>query len=152
MKSLTLRESFPSDGAIITRAPEETFALGVKTGGLLRPGDIIAFRAPLGAGKTVFTKGVARALGVTENVTSPTYTVISEYEGRFGMFYHIDAYRLGGAADFENSGGAEILNSGAICVVEWSERIEELLPPSVIIVSIKICEDEKREFRYAYSD
>jgi tRNA threonylcarbamoyladenosine biosynthesis protein TsaE len=125
----------------LSHSPEDTEALGERLAPKLRPGSVLALRGALGAGKTCFTKGLARGLGVEEEVTSPTYTIISEYEGRSGdplPFYHIDAYRLGGEEDFEALGGRELLYGGGICVVEWSERIEAALPPQAIRVEIEI--------------
>jgi tRNA threonylcarbamoyladenosine biosynthesis protein TsaE len=117
----------------------------------LRPGSVIALRGGLGAGKTCFTTGIARALGIEETVTSPTYTIISEYEGilpSFGKlpFYHIDAYRLSGDDDFAASGGEELLESGGISVVEWSERIPRSIPRNSCIIDIEIAGGNNRIF------
>jgi tRNA threonylcarbamoyladenosine biosynthesis protein TsaE len=114
-------------------------------GAALEAGDIVAMEAPLGAGKTVFAKGIARALGITETVRSPTYTIISEYDSPRGVFYHIDAYRLSGEDEFRDTGGEDALFSGGICVIEWSERLAGLLPPDAIRVSIRICGGFTRE-------
>jgi tRNA threonylcarbamoyladenosine biosynthesis protein TsaE len=123
-----------------SRSPEDTEALGGRLAPKLRPGSVLALRGPLGAGKTCFTRGLARGLGVEDTVTSPTYTIVSEYEGRLKNLplYHIDAYRLGGEDDFEALGGRELLYGGGICVVEWSERIQAALPPGAILVEIEI--------------
>jgi len=90
----------------------------------------------LGAGKTTLAKGLARGLGIEETVTSPTYTIVSEYEGRLRL-HHVDAYRLGGAEDFESIGGGELLaDSGGVCLIEWSELIEAALPAHASVVEL----------------
>jgi tRNA threonylcarbamoyladenosine biosynthesis protein TsaE len=129
-------------------------AIGTQIAGCLKKGDVVALRGPLGAGKTCLVKGIALGLGVKEEVTSPTYTIISEYEvwdpsgGEAKIpFYHIDAYRLRGDDDFYSLGGGEILEGDGISAVEWSERIPESLPSGVIIVEIELCEGEKRLIR-----
>jgi len=96
---------------------------------------VIAFRGGLGAGKTTLTKGIARGLGVEDEVTSPTYTLVHEYQGRLPM-YHIDAYRLSSGTDFEDIGGLDILASDGLCVIEWSENVEEILPSRAVIIDI----------------
>jgi tRNA threonylcarbamoyladenosine biosynthesis protein TsaE len=133
-----------------SNSSEETEALGERIGYGLGPGSVLALRGELGAGKTCFAKGLARALGVSEEVTSPTYTIVSEYETGPGSplpFYHIDAYRLRGEDDFEALGGRELLYGGGICLVEWSERIESALPSGTILVEIEITGDNSRHIR-----
>ncbi|MDR2747134.1 MAG: tRNA (adenosine(37)-N6)-threonylcarbamoyltransferase complex ATPase subunit type 1 TsaE [Treponema sp.] len=125
-------------------SPEDTEALGERLASGLPPGSVLALRGPLGAGKTCFAKGLARGLGVEEAVTSPTYTIVSEYEARALPFYHIDAYRLGGEDDFEALGGRELLYGRGICLIEWSERIEAALPPRTIRVKIEITGENSR--------
>jgi tRNA threonylcarbamoyladenosine biosynthesis protein TsaE len=119
----------------------------------LKPGSVLALRGALGAGKTCFAKGLARALGVQEPVTSPTYTIVSEYEGRWNnaalSFYHIDAYRLTGEDDFEALGGRELLYGGGVCLIEWGERIESALPPRAIRVEIDITGENSRIIRFS---
>jgi tRNA threonylcarbamoyladenosine biosynthesis protein TsaE len=117
----------------------------------LRPGSIIALHGGLGVGKTCFTSGIARGLGIKETVTSPTYTIISEYEGTlpsFGKlpFYHIDAYRLSGEDDFANIGGEELIAKDGISVVEWSERIPSSIPRDAFMIDIEIIGGNKRIF------
>jgi tRNA threonylcarbamoyladenosine biosynthesis protein TsaE len=119
----------------------------------LVPGSVIALRGGLGAGKTCLTKGIARGLGVEEEVNSPTYTIVSEYETREKIpFYHIDAYRLGGDEDFEALGGRELFSENGIAVIEWSERIPHSLPEGSILVEIEILDGEKRRFRVSGID
>jgi len=110
----------------------------------------------LGAGKTCFTRGIARALGITENVTSPTYTIVSEYAARLNgqaiPLYHIDAYRLSGDEDFETTGAGELVAQAAgqaagVAVIEWSERIPRSIPAGAITVEIEITGPESRLLR-----
>ncbi|HOX31899.1 MAG TPA: tRNA (adenosine(37)-N6)-threonylcarbamoyltransferase complex ATPase subunit type 1 TsaE [Spirochaetales bacterium] len=113
-----------------------TEELGERLGRSLGGGTVIAFRGPLGAGKTTMTKGLARGLGIEETVTSPTFTIVSEYEGRLRL-HHVDAYRLSGPEDFYSIGGEELLaDPGGVCLVEWSERIEPALPPGAAIIEL----------------
>ncbi|MDR2552473.1 MAG: tRNA (adenosine(37)-N6)-threonylcarbamoyltransferase complex ATPase subunit type 1 TsaE [Treponema sp.] len=136
---------FPAEGDFISSSAEETLALGEKTGRLLKPGDIVALRGSLGAGKTVFTKGIARALEIGEEITSPTYTIISEYEGICPL-YHMDAYRISGEGEFGLLGAEEMLYGQGVCVIEWAGRIGPL-PGGILRVDIDIMEDGKRRIR-----
>jgi len=141
---ISLPASFASSSA------EETFALGQSLACLLKKGSIVALKGPLGAGKTCLVKGIARGLGVAEEVTSPTYTIVSEYEPAAHFpapIYHIDAYRLKGNDDFSAIGGDEILFADGISLIEWSERIEDAIPPAALLVDIAIGEDGKRLIR-----
>ncbi|MDR2102894.1 MAG: tRNA (adenosine(37)-N6)-threonylcarbamoyltransferase complex ATPase subunit type 1 TsaE [Treponema sp.] len=112
-------------------------AAGERIAGLLHEGSVVALRGGLGAGKTCLTKGIARGLGIREELTSPTYTIISEYQGMV-PFYHIDAYRLEGDDDFYALGGEELLYGKGIAVVEWSERLPYSIPADALIVEIEI--------------
>ncbi|HET7839111.1 MAG TPA: tRNA (adenosine(37)-N6)-threonylcarbamoyltransferase complex ATPase subunit type 1 TsaE [Rectinemataceae bacterium] len=123
---------------------QDTLDLGERIGRAATGGSVIALRGGLGAGKTTLAKGVALGLGIDEEVTSPTYTIVSEYEGRLRL-HHIDAYRLSGAEEFLALGGDELLSdSGGICLVEWSERIESALPPESSVLELRIEADESR--------
>lgn len=124
-----------------TASADETVALGERLGALLRPGDIIALEGNLAAGKTTITKGIARALGVDETITSPTFCLVSEYAGKMPL-YHFDVYRLQGADDFANLGADEMIYGNGVCVIEWSEKIIEELPSRTIKIKI---ENETRE-------
>jgi len=121
----------------ISNSPDDTFSLGRRIASFLTAGSVVALQGELGSGKTYLVKGIADGLGVTETITSPTYTIISEYNSSPAL-YHIDAYRLINDEDFENSGGREIINSGGISLIEWSERIPKSLPPEAITVMLKI--------------
>jgi tRNA threonylcarbamoyladenosine biosynthesis protein TsaE len=122
--------------------PDETEALGEALARNLKPGSVVALRGGLGAGKTTLVKGIARGLGVTDCITSPTYTIVCEYP----PLYHIDAYRLNGDEDFENTGAGEFMSRG-ITVIEWSERIPRSIPSGAITVDIEIAENGNRIFR-----
>lgn len=126
-----------------TSSAEETISLGYKIGKLLKKGDIIAMQGTLAAGKTTITKGIAQALGITETITSPTFCLISEYQGTMPL-YHMDVYRLDGREDFINLGTDDMLYGDGVCIIEWSEKIMEELPSSTIILKITPQEDGKR--------
>jgi tRNA threonylcarbamoyladenosine biosynthesis protein TsaE len=134
-------------GEYISSFPEETLLLGEKIGNLLRPGSIVTLKGKLGAGKTVLATGIARALGITGQVTSPTYTIINEYGDKTPL-YHIDAYRLAGDDDFRLTGGEELLYGKGVCIIEWPERLSLLPQDKVIAVEIIIMEDGKRKILY----
>jgi len=114
---------------------EDTEAFGERVGAVAAPGTVLALRGGLGAGKTAFARGLARGLGVSGPVTSPTYTLVNEYEGRM-PFYHMDAYRLGSEADFELLDAARYLYGDGLCAIEWSERVAGALPPDAVVVEI----------------
>ena len=117
----------------ITTSPQETEALGQALAQRLRPGDVLAYYGDLGAGKTAFTRGVAAGLGITERVTSPTYTIVNEYlSGRLPLF-HFDMYRLGSADELFDIGWEDYLARGGVCAVEWSENVEEALEDAIRI-------------------
>ncbi len=132
-----------------TNSPEATRALGEQLGRLNNPGDIIALSGDLGAGKTCFTQGIARGLGITKRVTSPTFILIREYEGRLPL-YHFDAYRLDGPADLEQLGSEEYFGGGGVCVVEWAERVATALPEDRVEVELQRVpgEEELRFIRF----
>lgn len=127
-----------------TESPEQTINLAQKIGQQLQPNDIIAFTGTLAAGKTTFTKGLAIALNIDESITSPTFTIISEYEGKYPL-YHIDAYRLQSGEDFYNLGIDDILYNNGITVIEWSENVLSEIPKSAIKINIEIVDNNKRK-------
>ena len=128
-----------------TSSPEETEALGYSIGLVLKPPAVIALKGALGAGKTCLAKGIARAIGIGE-ITSATYTIASEYHGKIPL-YHIDAYRLNGDDDFENTGAGEYIGSGGITIIEWCDRIPRSIPPDAVRISIEISGGQNRIFR-----
>ena len=130
----------------ISHSPEQTEWIGEQLARQLRPGDVIAYYGGLGAGKTAFTRGLARGLGVTEPVTSPTYTIVNEYlSGRMPLF-HFDMYRLGSSDELFDIGWDDYLARGGVCAVEWSERVSDALPEDTIFVDIART-DEHEDWR-----
>ncbi len=128
----------------ISHGREETLALGELIGKSVPGGAVIVYRGDLGAGKTTMSKGIAKGLGITEEVTSPTYTIVSEYKGRLTL-YHIDAYRLSGEADFFEIGGLEMLEEpGSLCLIEWGERLPEIVNERTAIIEIQFEKDDNR--------
>jgi tRNA threonylcarbamoyladenosine biosynthesis protein TsaE len=131
-----------------TRSPEETLALARRLGDQLRPGDVIALSGPLGAGKTVFTKGIAEALGIAAlRVTSPTFTLVHQHAGRLTLF-HLDAYRLKGEHDLEALGADELLFGDGVCVIEWADRVHAILPPERLDVQIDLAGASERTITF----
>ena len=128
----------------LTNSPEETEKVGAALGKILPPGTILAYRGDLGAGKTAFTRGLAKGLGCDEIVTSPTYTIVNEYlSGRIPLF-HFDMYRLGSSDDLWDIGWEDYLERGGVCAVEWSENVEEALEDPIVITVFRLDEDTRR--------
>lgn len=126
-----------------THSPEETEAVGVALAARLTPGTVIAFEGDLGAGKTAFTRGLARGLGCREAVTSPTYTIVNEYlSGKMPLF-HFDMYRLTCADDLFDIGWEDYLERGGVCAVEWSENVAEALESPVLVTIRKTGENQR---------
>ena len=119
-----------------TTSREQTIQLGQKIGSKLKKGDILAMQGTLAAGKTTITKGIALALGIKEDITSPTFCLISEYEGKMPL-YHMDVYRLDGTEDFINLGVDDMLYGNGVCIIEWSEKIMDELPKNTIIIRLE---------------
>ena len=126
----------------ITHSPEETEQLGAALAQQLRPGTVIAYTGDLGAGKTAFTRGLARGLGYREPVTSPTYTIVNEYLGGRLPLFHFDMYRLSSSDDLWDIGWEDYLERGGVCAVEWSENVEEALSGAIRITISKDPADE----------
>ena len=127
----------------ITQSPAETEAVGAALARFLMPGTVLAFEGDLGAGKTAFTRGVARGLGADDRVTSPTYTIVNEYlSGRLPLF-HFDMYRLASADDLWDIGWEDYLERGGVCAVEWSENVAEAMENPITVTIEKTGEESR---------
>jgi tRNA threonylcarbamoyladenosine biosynthesis protein TsaE len=128
----------------ITNCPSETEAVGEALGKVLTPGTVIAYRGDLGAGKTAFTRGLARGLGSAEPVTSPTYTIVNEYtSGRIPLF-HFDMYRLRSSDDLFDIGWDDYLERGGVCAVEWSENVADAMEDALVVTIEKTGDEQRR--------
>ena len=128
----------------ITHNPAETEAVGAALARALHPGAVIAYRGDLGAGKTAFTRGLARGLGCSEQVTSPTYTIVNEYlSGKMPLF-HFDMYRLGSADDLWDIGWDDYLDRMGLCAVEWSENVDEAMEDAIFVTIEKLGDEDRR--------
>lgn len=128
----------------LTHSPEQTQELGEQFAQFLVPGDVIAFRGDLGAGKTAFTRGIARGLGIEDLVTSPTFTIVNEYlNGKMPLF-HFDMYRLASSDDLFDIGWEDYLLRGGVCAVEWSENVDDALEDAILI-TIRYLGEHDRE-------
>lgn len=127
----------------LSHSEDETQKIGYEVAEKIKKGDVISLTGSLGAGKTVFAKGFAKQLGIGEAIVSPTFTLVQEYDGRMKM-YHLDLYRLSGEDEFESMGGEDFLYSDGVTLIEWSEKIESMLPDDTIYVKITINEDLTR--------
>lgn len=136
---------------IVSTSPQETFDLGKKLGQTLRGGEIICLYGDLGAGKTVFAKGLGKGLGVEAEITSPTFTLIQEYEcSTKGLqFIHIDLYRLAYPEEAEIIGVRDYFRDDCVCLLEWPEIIEDLLPPDHLQIKIEGSGDSPRVISFA---
>ena len=121
----------------VTNSPAETEALGQRLAETLQPGDVIAYTGDLGAGKTAFTRGLARGLGITERITSPTFTIVNEYLGGRLPLFHFDMYRLGSSEELYEIGWEDYLARGGVCAVEWSENVADAMPDGTVYVTIQ---------------
>ena len=128
----------------LTNSPAQTEAVGAALGKILPAGTILAYRGDLGAGKTAFTRGLARGLGYTEPVTSPTYTIVNEYLGGRLPLFHFDMYRLGSSDDLWDIGWEDYLERGGVCAVEWSENVADAMEDPISITIEKLGEDARR--------
>ena len=127
-----------------TNSPAETEAVGAALGAVLKPGTVIAYRGDLGAGKTAFTRGLARGLGAGEIVTSPTYTIVNEYlSGRLPLF-HFDMYRLASSDDLWDIGWEDYLDRGGVCAVEWSENVDDAMENAIYVTIEKTGEESRK--------
>ena len=120
----------------LTHNEAETEALGARLAAVLTPGTVVAYRGGLGMGKTAFTRGLARGLGYAGRVTSPTFTIVNEYEGGRLPLFHFDMYRLADAEELFDIGWEDYLDRGGVCAVEWSEQVADALPDDTIHVTL----------------
>ena len=127
-----------------TNSPAETEAIGAALGKILTPGTVIAYRGDLGAGKTAFTRGLAKGLGCREIVTSPTYTIVNEYLGGRLPLFHFDMYRLRSSDDLFDIGWEDYLERGGVCAVEWSENVTEAMENAIWVRIERIDDDTRR--------
>lgn len=129
-----------------TNAPKETFEIGRKLGEKALPGTIIAMSGDLGVGKTLFTQGFAKGLGIEEPVNSPTFTILQVYDSGRLPFYHFDVYRVGDPEEMDEIGFEDYIFGDGVSIIEWAELIEELLPPETVFVKIE--KDPEKGFDY----
>jgi len=127
-----------------TNSPAQTEALGAALAKVLEPGTVLAYRGDLGAGKTAFTRGLARGLGCNDLVTSPTYTIVNEYLGGRLPLFHFDMYRLASSDDLWDIGWEDYLDRGGICAVEWSENVDDAMEGAIYITIEKLGEESRR--------
>ena len=129
-----------------SNTPQETFELGKRLGAEAKPGQVYCLDGDLGVGKTVFTQGFAKGLGIREPVTSPTFTIVQEYEEGRLPFYHFDVYRISDPEEMYEVGFDEYLESGGVCFIEWAGLIDEILPEERTEITIE--KDLSRGFEY----
>ncbi len=111
-----------------SKSPEDTFQIGMRLGKLAEAGDVYTLTGDLGVGKTVFTKGFAKGLGIEESINSPTFTILQIYEGGRLPLYHFDVYRIGSVEEMEETGFEEYIMEDGVSLIEWADLIEEILP------------------------
>ncbi len=128
----------------ITHSAEETETLGERLAQTLTGGEVVAYFGELGAGKTAFTRGLARGLGISMRVTSPTYTIVNEYSGGRLPLFHFDMYRLGSSEELFDIGWEDYLARGGVCAVEWSENVTDALDGAITVRIEKTAADERR--------
>ena len=128
----------------ITHSPEETEKIGEALAKSLQPGTILAYRGDLGAGKTAFTRGLARGLGCKETVTSPTYTIVNEYLGGRLPLFHFDMYRLASSDDLWDIGWEDYLDRKGVCAVEWSENVQDAMEDAITVTIEKLGETTRQ--------
>lgn len=131
---------------IVSRSAEETAEAGFRLGSLLRKGDVVCLSGGLGTGKTAFTGGIAEALGIHTHITSPTFTLVNEYQGRIPL-YHFDVYRIAHPDEMFEIGFEEYMDGAGVVVIEWAERIRDLLPDASIQVHMEKNLKQGTEFR-----
>lgn len=128
----------------ITKSSEETITLGKKIGSLLKPNEVIALYGFLGSGKTTLTSGIACGLGVKGQITSPTFILINEFDGKIPI-YHLDLYRIENISEIKDLGIDEYFNKGGVCVIEWPEKLRDLLPINAKKIKIEMLDETIRK-------
>ena len=128
----------------LTNSPAETEAVGAALGKILTPGTVLAYRGDLGAGKTAFTRGLARGLGCKETVTSPTYNIVNEYLGGRLPLFHFDMYRLASSDDLWDIGWDDYLDRGGVCAVEWSENVADAMEDAITVTIYKTGDESRK--------
>jgi tRNA threonylcarbamoyladenosine biosynthesis protein TsaE len=150
----TLRPASTVERCAVTRSPEETRELGAQLALLLQPGDVVALRGDLGAGKTCLIQGVCQGLQVDDVVNSPTFMLVNEYAGRIGAMdipvYHFDLYRLAHPAELVDLGVEDYLSAGGVSLFEWAERGAQLLPRPRWDVGLEQTADDERRISWTY--
>lgn len=136
---------------IVLKGLKEMEEFGEKLGSILKPGDIISLTGDLGAGKTTLTKSIGKGLGVEDYITSPTFTLINEYKGRLNL-YHFDVYRLEGPIDLYDLGFEEYIYSNGVSIIEWGDKIEEILPEERINIQIEKSVELDERIIYLYGE
>ncbi len=146
-KSCSL-DSYMTNFDLISESPEDTLDIGRIIGENLTGGDIVALTGELGAGKTYLTQGIAKGIGIPEGyyVTSPTFTLINEYPGRIPL-YHMDVYRLSGSRDLEDMGYKEYFYGDGVVVIEWAEKVDDIIPAEALLINLEHCNGNKRKIR-----
>ncbi|MCI6498242.1 tRNA (adenosine(37)-N6)-threonylcarbamoyltransferase complex ATPase subunit type 1 TsaE [Lachnospiraceae bacterium HCP1S3_C3] len=132
---------------IETHSPEETYKVGYDLGNSAEKGQIFCMSGDLGVGKTVFTQGFAAGLGVEDNVNSPTFTIVQEYEDGRIPLYHFDVYRISDVSEMDEIGYEEYFYGEGVCLIEWAEIIEDILPEDVTWITIEKSMDEDFDYR-----
>ena len=132
---------------IETFSPEETFDIGVRLGREAKPGDVITLYADMGCGKTVLAQGIAKGLGIDEHVNSPTFTIVQVYEGGRLPFYHFDVYRIEDPEEMQEVGFDDYIFGQGVCMIEWAELIEDILPDSVRRITIEKDPEKGNDYR-----
>jgi len=135
----------------VTNNESETICEGRKLGQLLKPGSVVALYGKLGAGKTVFTRGIAAGLGIDMNISSPTFTIVNEYNGEIPLF-HFDMYRLDDESELFDIGWDDYLDRGGVCVVEWSEKVPGAFSPDTVIVKLENLGGDSRRLEIMYNE
>ena len=140
--------------ALISESAGQTFQIGIKTGEIVKKGDFIALRGELGTGKTTLVQGIARGMGVSDDysVVSPTFTIINEYPGKKLILYHVDVYRLSGSTDFLETGFEKKDYENGVTVVEWADKILDIVPENAVFVTLQYIDEGKRKLYISTQD